>query len=198
MIRRLFNNRWFVVALAVCSLGLMVRSVVTPFFDEPDFADAEDPEFYLAGEMTDAADAEDEPVIRVTGRSVLSGQLTWNDSPRRDPYSRGGQAAAPSALSASAEPVRSTSGLPRLDALVAGPDSLLAVLDDHIVREGDAIGNFRVARIRADGVRLVSSRGSHWLSVADMNLTPEPALPTRVDDAADALAGLTDIPEPGG
>ena len=164
MIRRLFNNRCFVIGLAACSLALMLYSVSAPFLEDPEFGDAEDPEFYLITEEVD--DGAESAAVR-PGRSVLSGQLTWNASPRRNPFGPLSGEGAPVTLVSSPVAVPGPSGLPRLDALVAGPESLLAVLDDRIVREGDRIGDYRVDRIRADGVRIVSRDRSHWLSVGD-------------------------------
>lgn len=164
MIRRLFNNRYFVIGLATCSLALMLYSISAPFLEDPAFADAEDPEFYLIAE---APDDEEAAFAARPGRSVLSGQLTWNADPRRNPF--GPVAGGAETVTAVSRPVAAAGlpGLPRLDALVAGPESLLAVLDDRIVREGDRVGDYRVERIRADGVEIVSRDRSHWLSVGD-------------------------------
>lgn len=58
--------------------------------------------------------------------------------------------------------------LPSLDALVAGPNSLLAVLDDRIVRVGDSSGIFRVVHINRNGVALRAADSDYLLRVADM------------------------------
>ncbi len=166
MIRRLFNNRYFVIGLAACSLMLMLTSIGAPFLERPEFDDAEDPDFYLLAEET--AD-EDQPVVVRPGRSVLSGLLTWNDSPRRDPFSP--VSGDTETVVRRSVPMGRTPVLPRLDALVAGPESLLAVLDDRIVRVGDRIGEYRVERIRENGVLIASVNRSHWLAIR--NNTPE-------------------------
>lgn len=172
MIKALFNNRWFIVCLAVASGLLMVRSIAGPFFDRPDFADAEDPEFYLG----ETAEEEQGPAVVALqpGQSVLSGQLTWIGDPKRDPFSRGEEPRKPESLEVLPVTATGLLKLPRLDALVAGPDSLLAVLDDRIVRIGDTSGIFRVIRIDRSGVALRAADSDYRLRVADMNtLQPE-------------------------
>lgn len=186
MIRNLFNNRWFVVALAVGSGLILVRSVAAPFFDEPDFSDVEDPEYYLDAEVDDSGAGNSEMAALQPGQSVLSGQLNWNTEAHRDPFSRGH-----SPLVAESVVVVSVAGsslpvLPRLDALVAGPESLLAVLDDKIVREGDSIAGFRVARIDSDGVLLSAANTSHRLRVADMRFDQLAGTSASKDPAQDS------------
>lgn len=226
MIRRLFNNRGFIIGLAVCSGLLMVRTLAAPFLDEPDFSDVEDPEFYLdeadapelvVAEATVAAPTAEDTIWRAD-QSVLSGQLTWNDTPARNPFSGGTKVpgmrpvAAPSSLPANAH-------VPKLGALVAGPDSLLAVLDNRIVREGDLVAGYEVTRIERDGVRIASATQSHWLAVSAMEVEVRPTATfgqldgldeaglhygglhdggPEEDAPADELAGLVEQGEPGG
>lgn len=209
MIRKLFNNRAFIIGLAVCSALLMVHSLAAPFFDEPDFSDVAAPEFYpeqdapaelevVAADEASAAAAGEEAIWRAD-QSVLSGQLTWNSRPRRDPFSVGQQEPVRVHAIGSAPAERPAHGIPRLDGLVAGPDSLFAVLNDQIVREGDLIGGYEVTRIEPDGVRIASRLESHWLSVADMVIELEPEVSERdLDQPGDELAGLMDGGEPGG
>ena len=196
MIRKLFNNRIFIVCLAVCSALLMLRSVATPFLDEPDFSDvvapAFDPEEAAPAELEIVAASEpttagSEEIWRAE-LSVLSGQMTWNSEPRRDPFSGSSAPVVPVLPSASAPGVQVAVGIPRLDALVAGPDSLLAVLNDQVVREGDLIAGYEVTRIAPDGVRISSRHQSHWLAVADMVV--ERATERTTDD--EALAGTAE------
>jgi len=197
VIRNLFNNRAFVIVLAVCSGLLMLRSLAAPFLEQPDFDDVEDPEFFLAETDIDGITS-DEPLIWRADQSVLSGQLTWNDSPARDPFVR--MAVGPGAVDLPVQvlPAATMDGLPRLDALVAGPKSLLAVLNNRIVREGDLIGAYQVTRIRPDGVRIASRHETHWLSVADMTLETDDVEDDELMDApADELAGLIEGGEPG-
>ncbi len=215
MIRKLFNNRVFILSLAICSGLLMLRSIAAPFFDMPDYSGVEDPEFYLEedvptelevvatdrfGTGTDVTSLDDDTIWRAE-QSVLSGQLTWNSAPARDPFSGiGSVSVAVDSAPASGMPV--VVGIPRLDALVAGPKSLLAVLNDQIVREGDLIGGYEVTRISPSGVRLASRHASHWLAVSDMETESE-SEPVRADqevlaEPADELAGLMDGGEPGG
>ena len=220
MIRKLFNNRAFIIGLAVCSGLLMIHSIAAPFMDGPDFSEMEappfDPEYEAPTELEivaamegatgiDDGVNEEDPVWRAE-QSVLSGQLTWNSAPHRDPFSNG-----------RAEPVRVSEigsvptepmadGVPRLDALVAGPNSLFAVLNDQIVREGDLLGGYQITRIAPHGVRIASRWQSHWLSVADMEIE----IDTEIADGtshgpengpaeapADELVGLVDGGAPG-
>ena len=211
MIRKLFNNRAFIIGLAVCSGLLMVRSVATPFLDEPDFADVEapvfDPDAEAIGELevvaTEEPAAAAEAAIWRADQSVLSGQLTWNEAPHRDPFASDGDAPVTTAGITATVSRPTVVGIPRLDALVAGPDSLLAVLNDQIVREGDLVGGYEVTRIARDGVRIASRFQSHWLAVADMDTAADAAAPADAEDenfpgAADELVGPTDGGEPGG
>jgi hypothetical protein len=210
MIRRLFNNRAFIIGLAVCSGLLMVRSIAAPFLDEPDFSDVQSPEFdpqrearveleIVAADSTSIdPEAEEEGALWRAEQSVLSGQLTWNSRPRRDPF-RGVttdvvqvQEVAPGSIS---------DGIPRLDALVAGPESVFAVLNDQIVREGDLLEGYEVTRISPDGVRIASRWESHWLPVSGMVIevieveTKAPAV--GLGEPVDELTGMAG-PEPGG
>ena len=214
MIRRLFNNRAFIIGLAICSGLLMLRSVAAPFLDAPDFSSVEDPEFHMeedgpaelevVASTGTASDVPDEDAIWRAEQSVLSGQLTWNGNPDRDPFSGMTEAPVVTRLSESTDNERMLSGIPRLDGLVAGPDSLFAVLNDRIVREGDVIGGYEVTRIATDGVRIASRVATHWLAVADMEFERlNPVTEAETDAPAsggnvDAMAGLIESPEPGG
>ena len=205
MIRKLFNNRAFIIGLAVCSGLLMLHSVATPFLDQPDFADVEapvfDPDAEAMGELevvaADAPEPVPETAIWRADQSVLSGQLTWNEAPRRDPFAGSSKSVAVAVSSDVSRPT--PAGIPRLDALVAGPDSLLAVLNDQIVREGDLIDGYQVTRIATDGVRIASRFQSHWLAVADMETAADAdANEENFAGPAEELAGLVDSGGPGG
>jgi hypothetical protein len=172
MIRKLFNNRAFIIGLAICSGLLMVRSLAAPFLDEPDFADVEAPVFDPDGEAlaelevvaTDKTAPAAEETIWRADQSVLSGQLTWNEAPQRDPFASPGKSPDAKVSIETTASLPTVVGMPRLDALVAGPDSLFAVLNDQIVREGDLVGGYEVTRIASDGVRIASRFESHWLA----------------------------------
>jgi hypothetical protein len=105
-----------------------------------------------------------------------------------------------------AAPQPTIAGVPRLKALVAGPDSLFAVLNDRIVREGDLIGGYQVTRIATDGVRIASRFQSHWLAVADMEIEVAAEAETTAIAADEAVfsepgdgpAGVVDSGAPGG
>jgi hypothetical protein len=206
MIRKIFNNRAFVITLAVCSGLLMLRSIAAPFLAEPDFGDVEDPEFYLDADASAFADGSGhadegmgEPEIWRADQSVLSGQLTWNASPRRDPFAPGLEGPEATAVVRREAWPQQTHGLPRLNALIAGPVSHFAVLDDRIVREGDLIGGYQVTRISPDGVRIASLSETHWLSVSNMAYERDiEAGDARLDEPVDELAGLLEGGEPGG
>ncbi len=179
-INRLFNNRAFVAVLALGSVLLLARSVVAPFLDRPDLSSVPVPvDFPEEG----VAAAGREPaggaartfrtptaIPRAGGEAdgsaaVNIGGLSWRAAPQRDPFSPRAGAEAAGARPALDPGEPQTPALPTLDALVAGPESLLAVLDDRIVREGDELRGYRVVRISLDGVRVRSARGSLWLTV---------------------------------
>ena len=171
----LFNNRWFIAALAAGSVALVVQSVAVPLMREPEFADAEPiVEDYLvpqSGESVTFAgnaiqtDAARRPAPQRSGESVLIHRLTWNDTPHRDPFSS--RPAKTQSVQATVDTAIPTTprnyAPPRLDALVAGTSSRFAVLDDQVVSEGDRIGEFRVTRIAKDGVRVSTGIRSVWL-----------------------------------
>ena len=43
MIRRLFNNKAFVIGLAACAGLYMIYSITAPMLDQPDFSEVEAP-----------------------------------------------------------------------------------------------------------------------------------------------------------
>lgn len=169
--KRLFNNRWFVIALAAGALLLLARAIATPLLERPDFSDVPSPAFYPDDLPVGSEPVTPEREAPGTG-SVLGGRLAWDETPGRDPFS------PPGALSTTLPSVRAAADeppLPRLDALVAGPLSLLAVLDGRIVREGEHIGAYRVAQIGRDGVRIDTANRSIWLKLAERNTPIGPA-----------------------
>ncbi len=211
MIRKLFNNRLFIIGLALCSGLLIVRSVATPFLSTPDFGDVEAPEYFPEEDgpavlevvatvpAGSQANSTDEDRMWRAEQSVLSGRLTWNEVPRRDPFSGVSAASIASTVAAPSYQVPPQAEVPRLDALVAGPDSLFAVLNDQIVREGDLLGPYRIVRIAPDGVRIASRSASHWLAVADMAVwRPVENEDEDVPGGMADLAGPIHSPEPGG
>ena len=208
MIRRLFNNKAFVIGLAACAGLYMVYSITAPMLDEPDFSDVEAPAFdpddtQAELEVVATAAEPQKPAEEVwrAGQSVLSGQLTWNGRPNRDPFA-GLRVASP--VSAGSEPAEPRAVaiicVPRLDALVAGPNSLFAVLNDQIVREGDLISGYQVTRISPDGVRVSSRFASHWLAVADMEIeaTSESDDREQFDTGLEDFSGEPDAPPDAG
>lgn len=173
--RKLFNNRWFIVALGVGSLLLVVRSVAVPLLSEPERAEVEPiVEDYLvtaAGEEPLAAPAprpQAAGVAGTPGASVLGGRLLWNDAPRRDPFSSRHPEGGGEPLSDGQTKVPAPdAALPKLSALVAGRSSLLAVLDDQVVETGDSVRSFEVTRIGHDGVEVRSGRHRVWIPVPE-------------------------------
>jgi hypothetical protein len=217
MIRKLFNNRAFIIGLAVCSGLLMVRTVAAPFFAEPDYRNVEAPSFEReedgmaelevvatvpSGDRSVAGKGASDDTIWRAEQSVLSGQLTWNGAPARDPFSGVREQPAVTGTRAAGASPPVVVGVPRLDALVAGPDSLFAVLNDQIVREGDLIAGYEVTRIAPDGVRVASKYANHWLAVADMETEIQSEAATAELDTfggpAEEPAPPTGSTEPGG
>ncbi len=172
MLRDLFNNQRFVGALGIFALVYLAYSVSKPFREESDF---NSPEY--AGEGFDEYDDEalygDEGGSGMQGaaasswtpgQSVLNGSLIWNTDPARDPFASDGPVHTSPGTALAVAPA-SVPKMPRLDALVVGPDSVLAILDDRIVRVGDRHGAFQVTRISRQGVRISAANESVWLPV---------------------------------
>ena len=185
--KNLFNNQWFIAMLAICAALLLARSIVVPLMGSTDVVAAgPEVEFYdealLDDEIVDGrpgdgpldglpvSDGDAADALRIleparTSRSVLNRQLTWNWHPSRDPFSalsdnvRDGGASV-----ANQTPI--PDGLPRLGALVAGPSSLLAVLGDQVVAEGDRVGDYLVTSIQRDGVQVRTATGNIWIPLS--------------------------------
>ena len=177
--KNLFNNPWFIGVLAIASLLLVFRSVATPFFEDDApvgviYADGVEEEWEDEWEDDGGSDDTSEydidevleqPPQKSPPNSILNGGLTWNSDPRRDPFSaRFSVEIAASDPSPDASP-ESRDPYPQLDALVAGPDSLFAVIDDEVVTIGDRVGEFEVTRISPDGVLLRTHDRSAWISL---------------------------------
>ena len=179
----LFNNRWFIGVLGVCSVLLLAGSIAAPYLDQPDFSDAppihdpladdvEEPSYEKAASAAEGKPPIDTDLFNTRRQGVLNGDLTWNTEYRRDPFS--GRAdiptsddPAPSNQPSISVQSAAPSVLPKLDALVVGPDSLLAVLGDEIVREGDHVGDLLVTRIDRHGVELEDAYRSFWIPFSD-------------------------------
>ncbi len=203
MIRQLFNNKWFIVGLAVGSVLLMGRSILVEVWDSSDIAQVviEDPYVGLdidedftdgldeignaAGEFFDQLTASPADTSG-SRRTVHHRRLTWNDEPRRDPFKAQMETELP--LLASLTPVTTEvmpAGPPRLEALVAGPESSFAVFGDQVVTEGDRVAGYRIVRITPEGVSVASNTGSAWLPRprrADANRSAPPGKDPDVPD----------------
>jgi len=173
MLRRLFNNKWFVVALGIGSMLLMGRSIFVEVWDASGSGEhvIEDP--YAGLEFGDDFSDTVEGVVReavtawgapqtARGPSVHHRRLAWNEQPRRDPFKNQTlpETAIPEQLT---EAASQPAGPPRLQALVAGPVSSFVVFGDRVAGEGDRVGEYQIVSITPEGVRVDSPGGSSWL-----------------------------------
>ena len=182
--RNLFNNRAFVLTLALVSFLYLAWSVAAPLLERPEFGDVAVPMGFPeddVGEMVDVGtQRRDTRGLAVsssstggTGRAVADGspnavqigRLSWQADPARDPFAPSGVLPAQGKDGLQVPRTNPLPSVPRLNALVAGPRSLLAVLDDQIVREGEHIRGYRVSTISRRGVRITAGNESVWLSV---------------------------------
>lgn len=182
MMRNLFNNKWFIIALAVGSLALMGRSILVEVWSTPDFSEVADEDPYdgidmanddgadldefgsAAGEFFEQLTNRQSDTSAGSARTVHHRRLTWSDEPRRDPFKAQAASDLPLVASiASIGTVVAESGPPRLQALVAGPESSFAVFGDQVVTEGDRVAGYRIVRITPEGVSVASNEGSTWL-----------------------------------
>ncbi len=156
--KNLLNNPKVVAALGIGALVLVFDALVVPLLESVSEVVLEPVEDPLVDDPDDLILADTEPTVsRVSGPSVASGGLTWNDESRRDPFSN----VQNSIISHVASDQQFT--LPRLDALVAGPESSLALLNGKVVSVGMTLGGFTVIAIDRAGVTLRSGRGEHRL-----------------------------------
>lgn len=160
--KHLFNNPKFVGFLGLGAVVLLFNSLVMPFLDTDGDVVYEPVEDPLAEEDEMIFTSTREVAVEPTGPSVASGLLTWNSFPGRDPFSN--------AASATPAPVTHGDGaglaafpgeivLPRLNALVAGPVSSLAVVNGRMVTEGMSVAGFEITGIDPAGVTLRSHSG---------------------------------------
>ena len=186
--RDLFNNRAFVLTLAAASFLFLAWSVAAPLLERPDFSEVAVPVDFPEDVVEEVVDeAVDEGATRrdtrrlaVSGgnagdagtavangspNAVQIGRLSWQADPARDPFAPSGDLPVQGKDDPQVTRTNSLPSVPRLNALVAGPRSLLAVLDDRIVREGERIRGYRVSTITRRGVRITAGNESVWLSV---------------------------------
>ncbi|MGE0388179.1 MAG: hypothetical protein AB7Q97_25930 [Gammaproteobacteria bacterium] len=121
-----------------------------------------------AGQDTagEAIAALDEPGVEVQSANgtpatapAVPTALAWTPEGGRDPFSFHRPSAAAPSAPATPPATGSELALPRLDALIAGPATRLAVIDGAIRGRGDAVGGYRVAAIDGNRVRLAPTDG---------------------------------------
>lgn len=106
------------------------------------------------------------PMAAIDRSTVWAGSVDWVESPRRDPF-QGYDPDRDKDLGPFAKDVL------RLQGVWRQTDSTLAVINNHVVAEGDAIQQFRVDVIEPDVVWVVGPRGQEKL---EFNLlAPPPA-----------------------
>lgn len=158
------SNRWVVASLLALASGLVYWNVAPYLF--PPGTDLTNYDLDIVDDwMTETEREIDE--VRFDLRTVSASSITWDESPVRDPFkavpNQGIDTVSKIVLATREENSATTS--PRLDALVAGTDSRLAVIDGQILGEGDRWAGYRVQSITAAGVVLKSSSENLVLTV---------------------------------
>ena len=147
--KKLLNNVWAVAAMAALGGLLVVARLIAPLLsgdeDFSDYADHED------DWLLDETELE---VERLALKSVDASEIAWIVAPSRDPFAKQ-QTLKQADLHSVQKQIGTTARRrPRLDALVSGTYSKLAVIDGRIVAEGDQVSGYRVAQIGSSNVRL--------------------------------------------
>ena len=156
MLKKLFNNPWFVAGIGACALIYLGIAVVAPLvMDDPvDYADDEalayvegDDEFYDETVLEDLYLDEAGPEAEAESEAGQGGSrenIAWLYDIDRDPFA--GTFLDRQTIDAV--------DLPRIGALFVGEDIRAAVVNDRLVREGDTIAQFYVDAIDKERVVL--------------------------------------------
>ncbi len=151
--KKLLNNPYAVVVLAIAAVMFVSRNVITNFLGEETEIVEDDDSW---DEFSDA-NAEARLIGIEQLSSVDSAAVVWLSTPRRDPFSpfqtfSGTEQIASQGFYEMADSPRR----PRLSALVVGERTNFAVLDGRIVRAGESIGGFWIEKISAAGVDVMA------------------------------------------
>ena len=147
--KKLLNNPYAVVVLAILAVMFVSRNVITNFLgQEPQ--ELEDDDSW--DEFSDA-NAEQRLIGIDQLSSVNSAAVVWLSNPRRDPFSPFQTFTGTEQIES--QDFREMADSPRrplLSALVVGERTNFAVMDGEIVRAGETINGFWVEKISAAGV----------------------------------------------
>lgn len=169
---KLFGDRRVVGLLALLACAFMYQRIVVPLLPDPALSsdwdvpvDEMDP---VLGSNVDIEEALAQPQFTLATaqydlRNIDIGALVFNENPSRDPFIEQPLVVAPLAAvdltvvepsrpEPVARSVRPT--LPRLTAIAFASDHRAAVLDNRIVKTGDALEQFSVTEIARHHVTL--------------------------------------------
>lgn len=183
---RFLGDRRVVAVLGLVACAFMYQRIVVPMLPDPAMStDWDVPVDDLDGDVAEVTEALAQPQFQLATaqydlRNIDIGALAFNESPARDPFIDIPVEVAPLAevdLAAiqDAGPVRAVERtsveprLPRLTAIAFADEHRAAVLDNQIVRPGDALAQFRVTEIARHHVTLVAQANQKTFT---LTLTP--------------------------
>lgn len=183
---RIFGDKRVVAVLGLIACAFMYQRIVVPMLPAPEVStDWEVPVDDDELDTTNIDEALAQPQFQLATaqydlRNIDIGALVFNESPARDPFVDTPAVVAPlaevdvTAVTAEttprhAAPVDLTPRLPRLTAIAFADEHRAAVLDNQIVRPGDALKQFRVAEIARHHVTLRASANQKTFT---LTLTP--------------------------
>ncbi|MCR9261399.1 MAG: hypothetical protein NXH95_16890 [Pseudomonadaceae bacterium] len=153
--RNLFNNPWFVAALGLFATIYLGVSVTKPLFGSSTTNSANVQEIGMLDEFSVANN-----VAVTTRRNGESRDaIGWLNDLSRDPF----EGSAFDSLQAEGGVVGPGATLPRVEAVFLGGGVKAAVLNNKLLRVGDAIDRFVVTEIGAEHVEVTRNGKSYRL-----------------------------------
>lgn len=186
--KRLFNNPWFIAALACFALYYVYDNAVAPYWSSKKVTNDDVPTFIEDVIGTTLNDSEGSETLR----KVNIHDLYWNETPTRDPFSpkpiisqkdldeaikirqkndakKQKEIKKKNIITKQNKKItpEKPEPLPVLSGFVAGLTTRQAVVDGNIVSEGEVLEKFQIVSIKTDGV-LIKNRGKgtvHFITV---------------------------------
>ncbi|MEO1575116.1 MAG: hypothetical protein AAFU65_09170 [Pseudomonadota bacterium] len=168
---RLFADKRVVAVLGLIACAFMYQRIVVPMLPAPEMST--DWEVPVDDDELDTAEVDDalaQPQFQLATaqydlRNIDIGALSFNENPARDPFIDTPAVVAPLAdvdvaavvaeeKRQAATPAVYRPNLPRLTAIAFADENRAAVLDNQIVRPGDALAQFSVTEIARHHVTL--------------------------------------------
>lgn len=179
----LLSDRRVVGALAIVASLFVYLRIVAPMLPDQNLSSVDDPPIDAGLDDIAATSSLAAPrLVLATAqydlRNIDIGALQFNENPSRDPFVDRPAIVAPLAAVDISQPVETRRSplkrtvapvLPQLTAIAFGQNNRAAVLDDRIVRIGDAVGSFRVTDIARTRVVLRTVRDN---AIFTLNLAP--------------------------